>query len=187
MIELSTIRDLVAIFGVIAGFSYYVLTVRANQRNQKHQLFQAFMTAMTTPEVVRDWYTIYNLEWSEYDDFMEKYGWENNPDMWVKISFYWQRYNQFGHQIKIGAFDISQFYDAGTDGFALMWKKYEPIIFEMRRRVPSTPLIFGQWEYLYNEMKKESDRRGDDFFGLKNKDYNRFSRSISKREEPFKH
>ena len=35
MIELSTIRDLVAIFGVIAGFSYYVLTVRANQRNQE--------------------------------------------------------------------------------------------------------------------------------------------------------
>ena len=28
MIELSTIRDLVAIFGVVAGFSYYVLTVR---------------------------------------------------------------------------------------------------------------------------------------------------------------
>ena len=35
MIELSIIRDLVAIFGVIAGFSYYVLTVRANQRNQE--------------------------------------------------------------------------------------------------------------------------------------------------------
>jgi sensor domain CHASE-containing protein len=35
MIELSVIRDLVAIFGVIAGFSYYVLTVRANQKNQE--------------------------------------------------------------------------------------------------------------------------------------------------------
>ncbi|TFH03581.1 MAG: hypothetical protein E4H14_16495 [Candidatus Thorarchaeota archaeon] len=35
MIELSTIRDLVAIFGVIAGFSYYVLTVRNNQKNQE--------------------------------------------------------------------------------------------------------------------------------------------------------
>jgi hypothetical protein len=38
MIELSTIRDLVAIFGVIAGFSYYVITVRTNQRNQQNQL-----------------------------------------------------------------------------------------------------------------------------------------------------
>jgi hypothetical protein len=38
MIELSVVRDLVAIFGVIAGFSYYVLTVRNAQRNQQHQL-----------------------------------------------------------------------------------------------------------------------------------------------------
>jgi len=38
MIELSTIRDLVAIFGVIAGFSYYVLTVRATRKNQQQQL-----------------------------------------------------------------------------------------------------------------------------------------------------
>jgi hypothetical protein len=33
MIELGVIRDLVTIFGVLAGFSCYVLTVRNNQRN----------------------------------------------------------------------------------------------------------------------------------------------------------
>jgi hypothetical protein len=38
MIELSVVRDLVAIFGVIAGFIYYVLTVRDNQKNQQMQL-----------------------------------------------------------------------------------------------------------------------------------------------------
>jgi len=38
MIEISVIRDFVAIFGVIAGFSYYVLTVRATRRNQDLQL-----------------------------------------------------------------------------------------------------------------------------------------------------
>ena len=52
MIELSVIRDLVAIFGVIAGFSYYVLTVRNAQRNQQHQLetrqAQLFMNVFNT-------------------------------------------------------------------------------------------------------------------------------------------
>ena len=38
MIELSTIRDLVAIFGVIAGFTYYVLTVRNTQKNLEMSL-----------------------------------------------------------------------------------------------------------------------------------------------------
>ena len=33
--EISVIREIVAIFGVIAGFSYYVLTVRATRKNQE--------------------------------------------------------------------------------------------------------------------------------------------------------
>ena len=32
------IRDLVTIFGVIAGFSYYALTVQNNRKNQDQQL-----------------------------------------------------------------------------------------------------------------------------------------------------
>jgi len=35
MIELSIIRDLVAIFGVIAGFTYYVMTVRQTEQEEK--------------------------------------------------------------------------------------------------------------------------------------------------------
>jgi hypothetical protein len=35
LVELSTIRDLVAIFGVVAGFSYYVLTVRNAKKKVK--------------------------------------------------------------------------------------------------------------------------------------------------------
>ena len=35
---LSMVRDIVAILGVVGGFTYYVMTVRASQRNQRHQL-----------------------------------------------------------------------------------------------------------------------------------------------------
>jgi len=37
-VTLQMVRDVVAIFGVIAGFTYYVLTVRNSQRMQKMQL-----------------------------------------------------------------------------------------------------------------------------------------------------
>jgi hypothetical protein len=36
MVELSVIRDLLAIFGVIAGFSYYVLTVRNANHSSRY-------------------------------------------------------------------------------------------------------------------------------------------------------
>ena len=39
MVELSVVRDIVAIFGVIAGFTYYVLTVRNTSKvSQKEQM-----------------------------------------------------------------------------------------------------------------------------------------------------
>ena len=37
-VTLQMVRDVVAIFGVIAGFTYYVLTVRSSQRTQRQQL-----------------------------------------------------------------------------------------------------------------------------------------------------
>jgi hypothetical protein len=57
MIEISIIRDLVAIFGVIAGFSYYVLAVRATRKNQEltletrqAQLFMQLYNRWSDPE-----------------------------------------------------------------------------------------------------------------------------------------
>ena len=77
MVELSLIRDFVAIFGVIAGFSYYVLTVRANQRNQQHQLetrrAQLYMTLFNTINNQNLWKHVVEIrqyEYTDYDDFM---------------------------------------------------------------------------------------------------------------------
>ncbi|TFH13219.1 hypothetical protein E4H04_12340 [Candidatus Bathyarchaeota archaeon] len=65
MIELSTIRDLVAIFGVIAGFSYYVLTVRNKQKNQELALESRKLSIYTSLRNIftcaRVWLVLVNL------------------------------------------------------------------------------------------------------------------------------
>ena len=38
LVTFQVVRDFIAIFGVIAGFSYYVLVVRNSQRMQKQML-----------------------------------------------------------------------------------------------------------------------------------------------------
>ena len=38
MIEISAVRDLVAIFGVLAGFAYYIVTVQNANKVRKTQL-----------------------------------------------------------------------------------------------------------------------------------------------------
>ena len=80
MIELSLIRDLVAIFGVIAGFSYYVLTVRMNQRTMRLNLTNNLIQQMTNDEFLSKTLELGYMEWENYDDFEKKYGSDTNPE-----------------------------------------------------------------------------------------------------------
>ncbi len=95
MIELSTIRDLVAIFGVLAGFSYYVLTVRANQRNQQltletrqAQLFMKIYTAYSSKEIPEAYGEMMTWEWKDFDEFTKKYYNRKSLDVINKWSAY---------------------------------------------------------------------------------------------------
>jgi hypothetical protein len=69
MIELGMVRDLVAIFGVIAGFSYYVMNVRNTRKNQElqletrqAQLFTQIFLTRNTSESVSNYFEVLNWE-----------------------------------------------------------------------------------------------------------------------------
>lgn len=95
MIELSVIRDLLAIFGVIAGFSYYVLTVRNSQRSQQiareTQQLQLLiqLASFQDLEFSKIDLEVINMEWTDYDDFERKYGSDYNPDNYAKRMVVW--------------------------------------------------------------------------------------------------
>ena len=80
MMEISIIRDLIACFGVIAGFSYYVLTVRATRKNQqmqlearKAQLYNQIYSWFTKTETLVEYMEMLNWEWTDYGDFERKF------------------------------------------------------------------------------------------------------------------
>lgn len=175
MIELSTIRDLVAIFGVIAGFSYYVLTVRANQKNQKlnlqsqEQATKARMAQIimqlerwqSSKEAWRDHLEWSNLKWENYSDFEDKYGSDVNPENYflrqIKIGYY----QRLGILVKHGMLDKNLAFDLGGQGVIQHWNMYSEII-KTQRELYDQPMLGIHWEYLYYEMLKIAEERGLD-------------------------
>ena len=79
MVELSLIRDFVAIFGVIAGFSYYVLTVRNQIKTRQAQLFYSLNRDFTEYNSWLRNRELFYMEWDDYDDFEKKFGSNTNP------------------------------------------------------------------------------------------------------------
>jgi len=153
MIELSTIRDLVAIFGVIAGFSYYVLTVRNQAKITRIQLLSQLYSRFRSPTGSQQYFELLNAEWSDYDDFERKYGSDSNPQFAGLRYFIWSTYNDVGYLVRQGLIDIEDVYNIVGTGISWTWSKYESIIEEQRRRYNGADW-HRDFEYIAKELLK---------------------------------
>jgi hypothetical protein len=66
---LQVVRDLVAVFGVIGGFTYYFITVRNQNKNRKAQLLMGLYETYRSPEFRTQWNRVIEQEWEDFDDF----------------------------------------------------------------------------------------------------------------------
>lgn len=146
----SMIRDIVAIFGVIAGFTYYVLNVKANQKNQEHaeetrkiQLVHDINESASEGEGNLNWVEMIEMEWTNYDDFVSKYGSANNPDLYIGRLRIWRRMNFSGLLLRDGLIDISTYIQVIGDNPPVIWSKFRSIIEEMRVRFDNPELYCG--------------------------------------------
>jgi hypothetical protein len=167
MIELSVVRDLVAIFGVIAGFSYYVLTVRNSQRSQQisreSQQLQLLMqlASFVNIEFSKNALELINMEWTDFDDFERKYGSDFNPDNYAKRQAIWSAYDTLGQALKRGLIDRDLLFERVGNTPMFYWKKFEDVIKEIRRRY-NQPLSMINLEYLAEESRRYMQERGFD-------------------------
>jgi hypothetical protein len=157
MIELSMIRDLVAIFGVIAGFSYYVMTVQNARKNQQQQLetrqAQLFMNIYNTyrsKEYIEHAGYTYNMEYTDAADFDSKYGEPETRLPYTQLSFFFEG---IGVLVEEGLIDINLVAKLISGDVARHWKRFGPYILE-RREKAGYPEYMEAIEYLFNEIVK---------------------------------
>ena len=90
--------------GIIVAIIYYTLTLRNANKTQKLQLetrqatlFMGLYETYRSPEFRKQWTNILNQEYTDFDDFWNKYGLENNPEAWAN----WQSVASFFHGMGI--------------------------------------------------------------------------------------
>jgi len=164
MVELTFVRDLVAIIGVIAGFTYYFITVRNQKRSRQAQLFMQMYDKLSNEmrgthlRFRRDW------KWTDFEDFMEfvdseKYP-ENHED-WLKLLYYWE---SIGVLVKRGYIDVNLVDDLMSGLVLTVWDKLEPVVMEIRERY-RYPQFQEFHEYLAKEVKRIVDEQHPNFEG----------------------
>ena len=156
MIELGVIRDLVAIFGVIAGFTYYVMTVRNTRQNRmKEIIFQRMQTRadLEYQKMIREIDQM-RYGWNTIEEYHMKYNMETTPDLVLKRGSVIARLESWGFLLREGLLD-EKYIDRLYRPFMIirLWESYEKLYLHQRES-QEDPEAFKDLEYLYNVVKK---------------------------------
>ena len=163
MVELETISILLTSTGMIIALSYYALTIRNQNRTRQAQLLMGLYEDYRSTESRRQSLELQYQEWTDYDDFFEKYGDEANPDAWAKWETKAAFFNGVGILLKENLIDIRLVHELLSSSVYRHWVFMGPILAEWRKRIDATERPHGQepfhgFDYLYDELTKYWER-----------------------------
>ena len=157
---LSTIQTI----SLVIGISYYIIVLKNQQKNQKHvedtrkiQLLHDI--SVFTSSSNNDFNTMMNMEWTDYEDHENKYGWKNNPEDYNSRVKIWRNMNYYGILVQDGLIDVSTYVRMISDGAPIVWDKFKDIIMELRR-IEDNPVLYSGMEILAKETDKYRISRG---------------------------
>jgi hypothetical protein len=96
---------------------------------------------------------LYQYEWTDYDNYFEKYGPKTNVVAWAKIQSLAQYFEGIGVMLQSNSVEIEQVYRLLSTQIIRCWEKLRPVILEQRQR-ELDPRIYNSFETLYYAIKK---------------------------------
>jgi len=147
-ITLPIILQILQTAGILVGIFYYIMTLRNQQKNQEHsketrkiQLLLDINKDIEGSGSGVQYNEIMDMKWDTYDDFVSKYGVENNPDAYRKRRRMWQIMHRNGLLVRDGLIDVRALVDYTSGGSLYMWRKFKDIIEESRRLYHMPPSV----------------------------------------------
>jgi hypothetical protein len=109
--------------------------------------------SFTNPDFMKAYFTLLNMEWSDYDDFERKYGSDVNPENAGTRFGLWALFDNLGYMARQGFIDLIDLYNLAGMEIVFIWAKYEPILKEQRNIYAGRDWM-GNFEYLVGEILK---------------------------------
>ena len=172
--DVQTIGVLVTAASVTVAAIYYMFTLRINMKAREMEICRLAMVDMSSQPGLHRYATVMTLEWKDYEDFMQRYGY-SNPEIYSKWCSQLFMLETMGVLVKSGVTPAETLYYLGGYGVLRLWEKYRDII-QGRRDAAFGQDFMINFEYFAGEMMKIKMRH-DASFKEKLEAYNRTGRS----------
>jgi hypothetical protein len=155
----------ISILGLAASIVYYANILRnANKTQQMQletrqtQLFMYLYDKFCSESFRRSYYEIMSWEWTDFDDYSNKYGPYTNPEKNYIRGNVGSFFEGLGVLVKNKQISPELVDDLMSQHIITYWEKFGPILIEARtvRNYPHA----AEWvEYLYNQVKPIYDKQ----------------------------
>ena len=161
MVDVQTIGVLVTAVSVTVAVIYYMFTLRINMKSREMEICRLATSDMSSQTGLNRYATVMTLEWKDYEDFMQRYGY-SNPEIYGKITSQFFMLESMGVLVKSGVAPAETMYYLGGYGVLRLWEKYKDVI-QGRRDAAFGRDYMIHLEYLAVEMMKIKMRHDASF------------------------
>jgi hypothetical protein len=168
-ISIQTLLTYLTLISVPVGVIYHVMTLRNQSRTRQAQLLMNLYETYRSPEFRKNWQEVLAKEYTDFDDFWDKYGSPVDRESWSRWLSVGAYFHGIGILLKEGLIDIKLLDQLFVNLVFITWLQMEPIVYGFRESTSGSnslfegrgsseryPHFFG-FEYLYNELRKRED------------------------------
>ena len=156
MVDITEISAIIAAAGVLVGVVYYILDMRHQSRARQTDLIMRLHSQASSKEFVEAYQKAVNVKFSDYKDFVEKYGslFTEGPEQTAILmcAMFMEGLGVLLHKKLVDVETIQELFPVEN-----AWKKFKPIVIGIRTK--GNLESYKWFEYLYNEMKKREQKR----------------------------
>ena len=151
------IVSLTQMISVIAAAIYYVFISTNTIKTRKAQLFMQIYNSFQRQEFLKQFIDIMNLQWADFEDYWQKYGMINNPEIASKIHSVGTYLEGIGVLVNRRLIDLELVDELMTGIIERYWEKMEPAIIS-QSEILNWPEAYEWTEYLYKEIKRKKSK-----------------------------
>ena len=158
MVDITeTAAIIAAAGGVLVGVIYYILDIRNQAMIRKTELVTKLYSTFQSKEFAEATLKVWNLEFKDFDDFVKRYGpWYSETEVYAAFRMVCLFFNGIGILLVEKIVDIRMVVKLFHVGVRTTWEKVKPLMEGGRKQMD--PLLFDDFEYLYNEVKKREQQ-----------------------------
>lgn len=154
--DITSISAVIAAISVVVGVIFAIFQMRDAAKTRHTELIIQLNPALkvTMREVIENMSKIWNLEFKDYKEYLEKYGDPlSNKELHQVVDFY----SALGFLLYKQLIDIETIEYIISGSSKNVWEKVKPIIEGMRKQY-NMPELNKWFEYLNNELQKREKR-----------------------------